>query len=188
MDFPWRKARRESWESRRQGRHSPWIRTTPLPHMPWVNCASGSYHRVTFVLFTISSRDWRNLWGWERSGVYDINKRGLGKHCLCRTLDMASNPLLFWSVYFYYESLDVLSTFCNFDHCTDLGDMDSLFREFDEVLFKRAVADNRLGLLDASSLLWRLNTMGVEVGEERWKRVTDALATHVNNHRSPWLV
>ena len=70
----------------------------------------------------------------------------------------------------------------------DLGDMESLFREFDDVLFKKAVADNRLGLLDASSLLWRLNTRGVEVGEERWKKVTDALATHIGNHRSPWLV
>ena len=72
--------------------------------------------------------------------------------------------------------------------CADLGDMESLFREFDEVLFKKAVTDNRLGLLDASSLLWRLTAIGVEVGEERWKKVTDALATHVNNHRSPWLV
>ena len=75
-----------------------------------------------------------------------------------------------------------------FDRCTDLGDMESLFREFDDVLFKKALSDNRLGLLDSSSLLWRLNTMGIDVGEERWKRVTDALATHVNNHRSPWLV
>ena len=70
----------------------------------------------------------------------------------------------------------------------DLGDMESLFREFDCVLFKKAVADNRLGLLDASSLLWRLNIMGIEVGDERWKKVTDVLATHIGNHRSPWLV
>ena len=66
--------------------------------------------------------------------------------------------------------------------------MESLFREFDDVLFKKAVSENRLGLLDASSLLWRLNIMGVEVGEERWKKVTDALSTHIGNHRSPWLV
>ena len=66
--------------------------------------------------------------------------------------------------------------------------MESLFREFDNVLYKKAVADNRLGLLDASSLLWRLDMMGIEVGQDRWKRVTDALATHVGNHRSPWLV
>ncbi len=70
----------------------------------------------------------------------------------------------------------------------DLEDTESLFREFDSVIFERATAENLFGLLDASSLLWRLNTMGVEVGEERWKRVTDALATHVNNHRSPWSV
>ena len=66
--------------------------------------------------------------------------------------------------------------------------MESLFQEFDDVLFKKAVADNRLGILDASSLLWRLTTIGIDVGEERWKRVTDALTTHLNNHRSPWLV
>ena len=66
--------------------------------------------------------------------------------------------------------------------------MESLFQEFDDVLFKKAVSDNQLGLLDSSSLLWRLNTMGIDVGEERWKRVTDALATHVNNHQSPWFV
>ena len=70
----------------------------------------------------------------------------------------------------------------------DLGDMESLFHEFDEVLSEKAVADNRLGLLDASSLLWRLDLLGIEVEEERWRRVTDALATHVGNHRSPWLV
>ena len=71
---------------------------------------------------------------------------------------------------------------------TDLEDTESVFREFDSVIFERATAENLFGLLDASSLLWRLNTMGIEVGEERWKKVTDALATHVNNHRSPWLV
>lgn len=65
--------------------------------------------------------------------------------------------------------------------------MESLFREFDNVLFKKAVADNRLGLLDASSLLWRLEIMGIEVGQERWKRVTNALTTHLGNHQSPWL-
>ena len=69
---------------------------------------------------------------------------------------------------------------------TDLGDMELLFHEFDEVLFQRAVAGNRLGLLDASSLLWRLDIMGIKVGKERWKRVTDALETHVGNHGSPW--
>ena len=84
--------------------------------------------------------------------------------------------------------IDLSSANHNFEHCIDLGDMESLFREFDDVLFKRAVADNRLGLLDASSLLWRLNVLGIDVGKERWKRVTDAIETHVNNHRSPWLV
>ena len=70
----------------------------------------------------------------------------------------------------------------------DLGDMESLFREFDNVLFENATPDNPFGLLDATSLLWRLNVTGVEVGEKRWKRVTDAVAKHVDNlkARSPW--
>ena len=66
--------------------------------------------------------------------------------------------------------------------------MESLFREFDDVLFENAKADNSFGLLDASSLLWRLNVKGIEVGEKRWKRVTDAVATYIDNDqiRSPW--
>ena len=42
------------------------------------------------------------------------------------------------------------------------------------------------GMLDASSLLWRLNLAGVDPGEARWDRVMDAMAKHVNNHRLPW--
>ena len=70
----------------------------------------------------------------------------------------------------------------------DLGDMESLFHEFDNVLFENATPENPFGLLDATSLLWRLNVTGVEVGEKRWKRVTDAVAKHVDNMkaRSPW--
>ena len=84
--------------------------------------------------------------------------------------------------YYFFRSIIL------FAFVTDLGDMESVFREFDSIIFERTTAENLFGLLDASSLLWRLNTMGIEVGEERWKKVTDALATHVNNHRSPWLV
>ena len=71
---------------------------------------------------------------------------------------------------------------------TDLGDMESMFREFDNELFENATPDNRLGLLDASSLLWRLNCLGIDPGEKRWQRVSDAVTKHVNNdsHRSPW--
>ena len=66
--------------------------------------------------------------------------------------------------------------------------MDSLFHEFDSVIFESATSKNPFALLDATSLLWRLNVMGVEVGEKRWKRVTDAVTAHVDNikARSPW--
>lgn len=68
----------------------------------------------------------------------------------------------------------------------ELGDMESVLREYDDVLHDKATPDNYLGLLDASSLLWRLNVEGVDPGEERWTRVTDAMATRARNHRSPW--
>ena len=75
-----------------------------------------------------------------------------------------------------------------FLHHTDLGDIDSVFREYDSVMKARAIKENVKGLLDASSLLWRLEVMGVAVGEKRWEAVTEGMKHHVNNHRSPWWV
>lgn len=72
--------------------------------------------------------------------------------------------------------------------CLDMGDTDSLLAEYDTTLSKNVMSSNLFGLLDASSLLWRLNVMGVEVGEKRWAKVSDAVAQHAHNHRSPWLV
>ena len=69
---------------------------------------------------------------------------------------------------------------------TEQGDTVSVLREFDEVLFDKATPDNYMGLLDASSLLWRLDVMGVEPGEKRWARVTEAMATRGNSFRSSW--
>jgi hypothetical protein len=57
--------------------------------------------------------------------------------------------------------------------------------EYDTILVKSVTPDNRLGLLDASSLLWRLNLMGVDVGN-RWRRVTDSLRVHIGKHGSSW--
>lgn len=69
---------------------------------------------------------------------------------------------------------------------SDLGDIDALLAEYDKSLSKKVSADNTFGLLDATSILWRLNVMGVDVGEERLSKVTDALRHHTRNHRSPW--
>ena len=66
--------------------------------------------------------------------------------------------------------------------------MDLLFHEYDNCLSKNVTADNLFGILDASSLLWRLEVTGVEVGEERWSKITNAIAEHTHVHRSPWLV
>ena len=69
---------------------------------------------------------------------------------------------------------------------SDLGDTESVLREFDSILNERATPENYFGLLDAASLLWRLNIVGIDPGEERWKKVTDSMVTRANNHRSPW--
>ena len=68
----------------------------------------------------------------------------------------------------------------------DLGDIDKVLAEFDTHLKPRAKKDNLFGLLDASSLLWRLEAMGIDAGEERWSVVTEGMTPHAHNHRSPW--
>ena len=65
--------------------------------------------------------------------------------------------------------------------------MDSLFHEFDHELIKAMTPNNPFVLMDAASLLWRLNCMDIDVGEERWKGVTDGLATYCHHHRYPLL-
>ena len=67
-----------------------------------------------------------------------------------------------------------------------MGDTDALFSEYDKTLSKNVVSGNLFGLLDASSLLWRLNVMGIDAGQERWSKVSNAIAKHAHNHRSPW--
>ena len=69
---------------------------------------------------------------------------------------------------------------------TDLGDTDAILHEFDTVLYDRATPDNLFGLIDASSLLWRLNLMGIDPGEKRWGRVTDSFIKFIGNHRLAW--
>ena len=41
----------------------------------------------------------------------------------------------------------------------DLDDTEALLREYDDNLIHRATPDNMLCLIDASSLLWRLEVM-----------------------------
>ena len=64
----------------------------------------------------------------------------------------------------------------------------AVLSEYDNCLSNNVSSTNLFGLLDASSLLWRLNVMGVDVGEKRLTKVTKALSDHAHNHRSPWLV
>ena len=44
-------------------------------------------------------------------------------------------------------------------HVADLDDIEALLREYDDNLVHRVTTDNMLGLVDASSLLWRLEVM-----------------------------
>jgi len=60
--------------------------------------------------------------------------------------------------------------------------------EFDTVLYDRATEDNLFGLIDASSLLWRLNLLGIDPGEQRWGKVTDSFTGFIGNHRLAWYV
>ena len=70
----------------------------------------------------------------------------------------------------------------------DLGNMEGVFHEFDTVLCDQLQPDNLFGLVDAIALLWRLNVAGVEAGEERWKKITDVCAQHVENCTFTWSV
>ena len=70
----------------------------------------------------------------------------------------------------------------------DLGDTSSVLREFDTVLSDKAVTENLLGLVDAASLLWRLNVIGVDPGEKRWEKVIDGFSKHIGHHALSWLV
>ena len=70
---------------------------------------------------------------------------------------------------------------------TDLGDTDSVLREYDTVLAERAVPENNLGILDATSLLWRLDLMGIDTGG-RWQHVTDSCSSLIGHSALAWSV
>ncbi len=82
--------------------------------------------------------------------------------------------------------MSIKLSFCDVFISLDLGDVSKVLEEFDTHLKPKANKDNLFGLLDASSLLWRLEVMGIEVGEERWEVVTQGMTPHIHNHRSPW--
>ena len=88
---------------------------------------------------------------------------------------------------------------------TDLNNTDKILEEFDSVMAPCMDSNNLFQLLDATSLLWRLNVsykqvirncimiycqkiMGIDPGEERWKLVTDAFQSRVGHPTYSWLV
>ena len=70
----------------------------------------------------------------------------------------------------------------------DLGDTSSVLKEFDSVLYDRTFFGNPSGLVDAASLLWRLNVIGVDPGEKRWEKVIDGFSKYTGHHTTSWLV
>ena len=65
--------------------------------------------------------------------------------------------------------------------------MESVLREFDTVIFEKATAENVLALVDGTSLLWRLELMGIDAGERRWERLTESCAKLIGSHGLAWL-
>lgn len=70
----------------------------------------------------------------------------------------------------------------------DLGNIDAALHEFDTVLYHNAVKDSVFGLLDATSLLWRLEIVGVDPGEDRWQKVTGNFSQLIGQHAVAWFV
>ena len=69
---------------------------------------------------------------------------------------------------------------------TDLEDATAALKEFDTVLYERATADDLFGILDAASLMWRMELLGMDVGDRRWERITSACTEHLNTHGLAW--
>ncbi|XP_065913134.1 tetratricopeptide repeat protein 38-like [Dysidea avara] len=67
----------------------------------------------------------------------------------------------------------------------DLGDTEAVLKEYDGNLVNKVVSSNLFGLLDASSLLWRLECDGVDVGD-RWTKVHEAFKAHLDNRALVW--
>ena len=65
--------------------------------------------------------------------------------------------------------------------------MESVLREFDTVIFEKATPENVLALVDGTSLLWRLELMGIDPGEKRWERLTESCAKLIGSHGLAWL-
>ena len=59
--------------------------------------------------------------------------------------------------------------------------------EFDTVIFEKATPENVLALVDGTSLLWRLELMGIDAGERRWERLTESCSKLIGSHGLAWL-
>jgi hypothetical protein len=63
----------------------------------------------------------------------------------------------------------------------ELGRLDEVLQGFDQHMHPKLANDMTLDRVDASSLLWRLELEGVDVGA-RWAAVTKQWAPHVHDH------
>ena len=65
--------------------------------------------------------------------------------------------------------------------------MESVLHEFDTVILEKSTPENVLALVDGTSLLWRLELMGIDPGEKRWERLTESCAKLIGSHGLAWL-
>ena len=62
----------------------------------------------------------------------------------------------------------------------DLDNMEAILKEYDDNLIHKATPDNILGLIDASSLLWRLEVINVTRHEKIGLMCTQNLASFLD--------
>jgi hypothetical protein len=72
-------------------------------------------------------------------------------------------------------------------HYLDMGQYDKILKEYDTVMLPGLTSENAFGLVDASSLLWRLELAGHSPGEDRWRAVVDCFKEMWDSRGSPFL-
>ncbi|XP_065900373.1 tetratricopeptide repeat protein 38-like isoform X2 [Dysidea avara] len=67
----------------------------------------------------------------------------------------------------------------------DISNVETVLKEYDTNLVHQFTPDNMLSLVDATSLLWRLHCLGVDVGD-RWDKVQKLCEGLLDRHILPW--
>eukprot|EP00117_Sycon_ciliatum_P014378 scpid41060/ scgid14657/ Tetratricopeptide repeat protein 38 len=78
---------------------------------------------------------------------------------------------LFWHLSLYY---------------VDVNNMDRALEIFDTQLEERLSSGVIYSLVDAASLLWRMECCGVDVGSKRWQKMIEMFQEHIGKHQMAW--